>query len=380
MPRVLFVSKPMSPPFRDGSKCLVRDICNELSTIEAHLMATQARSSEISSRVHIHTAYRSAGSFAPGLMQNAQAFAWLLASPRVDIWHSIFAPNPRSSQVLGALARLRRVRVCQTIASPPRNFQRPERLLFGDTVVAQSSWTMRQFEQSFAAQGRVAPKMVEIPPPCPRLEVPSTARLDRLRAELGLERSRPLFLYPGDLEVSSAAQRLCEWSQEIQSRVPGARLVVAYRDKTSQSANIARRLAEGVDPKQVTFFENVSDIAALVALSRAVLFPVDDLYGKVDLPIILLEALLLGTPVLALDQGPLASLKGGLLLDAAPQTWVQRIEDLEANPQLRAQLIASGKKAAQEHYAPERVALEYQRIYADLMREDTRSHRPLVMQ
>ncbi len=39
--------------------------------------------------------------------------------------------------------------------------------------------------------------------------------------------------------------------------------------------------------------------------------PVDDLHGKVDLPIVLLEALTLGTPALVLDEGPLSGTHGG---------------------------------------------------------------------
>ena len=36
--RVLFVSKPIGPPFHDGTKCLVRDVALNLTRYEAQIM------------------------------------------------------------------------------------------------------------------------------------------------------------------------------------------------------------------------------------------------------------------------------------------------------------------------------------------------------
>ena len=41
MPRVLFVSKPIAPPFHDGTKCLVRDVASELRDFSPVVMTTK---------------------------------------------------------------------------------------------------------------------------------------------------------------------------------------------------------------------------------------------------------------------------------------------------------------------------------------------------
>jgi len=152
--RVLFVSKPIVPPFHDGTKCLVRDVALHLERAEAMVMSApgapaleSAVDAELypsrDGRVPVQMApvYPGAGRFAPALRDNVRAAAFLLARSRADVWHYVFAPNPKSSVVGCAIGRLRRVPVLQTVASAPRRFEGLSRLLFGQIVVAQSEWT-----------------------------------------------------------------------------------------------------------------------------------------------------------------------------------------------------------------------------------------------
>lgn len=365
-PSVLFVSKPMTPPFHDGSKCLVRDLCLHMPEIHAHLMSTGQGAAELAAHAKIHAVYGDAGRFAPSLTQNLRAFAWLMGSPAVDLWHTMFAPNPKASRSLALLARAKRVTVCQTIASPPRDFERPDRLLFGDIVVAQSAWTKGQFLNAYQSQGLAPPPIVEIPPPCPRVLQPGSERIAEVRRRLGVKSEVSLFSYPGDLEVSGAAEWLLDWSLGLGERLPNAKLVVAYRTKTPSSRSIAQRLSALGDPGRVIFLENAPDIVGLLAASRAVLFPVDDLYGKVDLPLVLLEALSLGTPVLALDEGPLQSLDGALRLPLEPRAWLEAVAALSSDER-RAQLGSEGQVRVASRYDPRVISRAYWEVYQRLL-------------
>lgn len=366
-PRVLFVSKPMSPPFRDGSKCLVRDLCLNLTEFQPHIMSTKAGADVLNHKAKLHAVYGDSGQFSPGLGQNLRAFSWLLRSPRVEIWHSIFAPNPRASLALRSLARVRRRLVCQTIASPPREFTHPERLLFGDIVVVQSAWTKTRFLDAYATGAALPPHIVEIPPPCPELTIPESSRVQSTRFELGLEAHDPLFVYPGDIEVSSAAAFLLNWAKHLRAHIPRGKLVIAYRNKSAGTRAAVEVLKDQVDPGVVLFRENVSDIVSLLRAAQAVLFPVDDLYGKVDLPIVLLEAMKVGTPVFALDSGPLQSLKGATLLEDSQETWLKAAIDLVHKPSLREQLVEQGKQAITNIYNAQVVARAYEEVYRELL-------------
>ena len=163
-PQVLFVSKPVVAPFNDGSKCLVRDIAGALTTYVPRVMVpkgTDTWSSEVLSA----GVYTGKGNYSPALVDNARVFFWLLTRSRESIWHFLFAPNRRTSQMGKLLKQIRGIPVVQTVASPPRAFQEPQRMLFGDVVVAQSQWTKNEFLRAYVDAGVREPPLLEVIPP-----------------------------------------------------------------------------------------------------------------------------------------------------------------------------------------------------------------------
>jgi phosphatidylinositol alpha-1,6-mannosyltransferase len=102
---------------------------------------------------------------------------------------------------------------------------------------------------------------------------------------------------------------------------------------------------------------------ALLAATDIVIFPVDDLWGKVDQPIVLLEALALGIPCAVLDLGPLCDIEGALKIPTIDVgAWLDSVERLNS-PSARAEVIAEGRAAASRVYASGVVARAYEAIY-----------------
>jgi phosphatidylinositol alpha-1,6-mannosyltransferase len=132
---------------------------------------------------------------------------------------------------------------------------------------------------------------------------------------------------------------------------------------------VAARLKARLSPTHTRFLENARNILALLAGAAAVVFPVDDLWGKVDLPIVLLEAMALGVPVIVLDQGPLRDLEGVAKvpsLDAA--SWLAEASGLLENPARCAALAANQRAALAERHAASVVARSYEDLYLELAR------------
>ena len=101
----------------------------------------------------------------------------------------------------------------------------------------------------------------------------------------------------------------------------------------------------------------------------AVIFPVDDLYGKVDLPIALLEAMVLGVPVLALAHGPLLDLRGGatLIEPGDLEGWAAVCARLSQDPGLQRETSERGRAFVAMHHDAAQVAGSYERIYERLL-------------
>ena len=370
--QVLFVSKPAVAPFNDGSKCLVRDIASSLTAYVPRVMVTKDADTW-SPRILVAKVYAGKGSYSPAIVDNARVFVWLLSRSRESLWHFLFAPNRRSSQMGRWLKQIRAIPVVQTVASPPRSFDDPHKLLFGDVVVAQSQWTKNEFLRAYVEAGiRDMPRLEVIAPTVPDLEQPSPERRLAMRSLLNVAEGAPVLLYPGDLEVSHAGQMVADMIEPLLRVVPEAHIVYAYRQKTPQSSAAAEALKARLPRSNVRFVSEVPDMHALISLSDLILFPVDDLYGKVDLPIVVLEAMQLRVPVVALDRGPLADLQGVWRvspgnIDALVGAAVKAVRDGGA----RQQCIEAQCQAIERQHRPTQAARSYEAIYDSLLGKAT---------
>lgn len=368
---VLFISKPIAPPFQDGSKCLVRDIATRLDRARPIVLTTRGAEPlrDVASGTRDIASvpvYSNAGRHAPSLGENLRAAGWVLARSHADLWHFVFAPNPRTSQVGRWLARLRQKPVVQTIASPPRSFAHMNRLLFGDVVVAQSDWTAARVRAACEREGSLVPDLRVIPPPVPDTLTRTPEVQLAARARLDIPKDAPLFVYPGDLEVSSGGRASLEIARKLSARMPEAIVLFAYRRKTASSEAAADALRRDA-PRNARFVATLSDVLAVVATASAVIFPVDNLFGKVDLPIVLLEAMVLGVPVMVLGEGPLAELRGAEILPSLEaEAWSEALVRVASDSALRAQQIEAQRLGSLARSTASRVARDYEELYFDL--------------
>ena len=375
--RVLFVSKPIAAPFYDGTKCLVRDVALNLTRYRAQIMVPRGSGGLGPLRpghpgIDAAHVYSDAGAYSPLLGENARAMAFLAAGARADLWHFVFAPNPRASAVARAARMLRRAKVVQTVASAPRNFSAG--IFFGDVIVAQSNWTATRIVRALGEGpgplllGRARLPLVRvIPPPVGPLGERDPRSVDGVKRLLDLPASAPVFVYPGDLEVSRGAETVARAVEPIVRALPSAVVVFACRPKTAAAPRIEAALRARLDPAKVRFVREI-DLPALLLCATAVLFPVDDLYGKVDIPISLLEAMRLGVPVVALDAGPLADLRECVQVPAAdPEALARAAIRLWSDRGFRESVILSGRRAVLQRHDASVVAEAYERVYDEVL-------------
>ncbi len=369
--RVLFVSKPIAPPWHDGSKNLVRDVAANLTRAEPTVMTTPG-APRIGPRVNSEAIYTDPGRFSPALLSNARVLRRLALGDPHDLWHFVFAPNPASSTAAMIAKRVRAAAgwdgpVIQTVASAPRSFDGIGRWLFGDVVVVLSEWTRGRLIGS-----GVRGKAIRVIPPCAAApDPPDDARIAATRARYDLG-AGPVILYPGDLEVSRGAETVAGAIPRVLKAVPEATIVFACRPKTRGAAaakdELLGALAAARVDSRTRLVGEIDDMPALLAASSVIAFPVDDLYGKVDVPLVLLEAMSLGIPLVACKDGPLETL--------APLRMVPPGDaDALADELLRVVLSKSaardagdqGRALYHEKFRPFVVAAAYDDLYEDVL-------------
>ncbi|HEX7665292.1 MAG TPA: glycosyltransferase [Polyangiaceae bacterium] len=365
MKKVLFVSKPIVPPWHDGSKNFVRDVASHLMRTNAVVMSVPG-AGKVGDRVVTEPVYREGGTFAPGLVANARVAWRLFTGEPHDLWHFVFAPSPRTTKIAKMAIERRRKKgwngkVVQSIASAPKVFDAS--LLFGDVAVTMSEHT----RQKFLAAGVDAKKILTIPPcaPAPTAATRDEERALRKQLDLG---DGPIVTFPGDYEVSTGAETVANAARAILAAKPNARIVFACRPKTPKSKEAQAKIvgileASGV-AAAVRHVGELPSLAPLLSISKAILFPVDDLYGKVDLPLVLLEALALGVPLVLAKGGPLEEIEAARYVEPAnAEALAAAAIALLDNP---GDLPSKSRVRYMQMYRPVIVARHFDDLYAAL--------------
>jgi phosphatidylinositol alpha-1,6-mannosyltransferase len=371
-PRVLFVSKPIAAPWNDGSKNLVRDVAEHLTRARPTVMTLDG-ATPLGGRVTMDVVYTQPGRFAPALAQNARVVRRLLIGDPHDAWHFVFAPNPTSSTVARFARRTRetlgwRGAVVQTIASAPASFDGVSQWIFGDAVVAVSDWMRGRL------MGAGVKQPVRVIPPCAAAPAPPSEEAKRAaRAVLGVG-DAPIVLYPGDYEVSRGAATVARAVGAIVRACPGAVVVFACRAKTAHVAEaravIEADLRAAGTHGHTRHAGDVADMPALIAASSVVAFPVDDLYGKVDVPLVLLEAMALGVPLVVARGGPLETLTCARHVEPEDDAALAaEVATFLTNARAAHDAGHLGKALHAARFAPPVVAKAYDDLYDEVIAE-----------
>ncbi|HNS96409.1 MAG TPA: glycosyltransferase family 4 protein [Polyangiaceae bacterium] len=363
--RILFVSKAVAPPFRDGATCLVRDLSQHFQYVTPSVL-TVPQAPPLGPRVRAIPFYRKPSRYAPAAIDNVRVLLHLLRDFEHDIWHFVFAPNPRTSQAARLLRKIRRLAVVQTVASRPLRFEATPSLLFGDHVIALSTHTADRLIRHGAPAHRIS----VIPPAVADLTRSENARR-KARQQAGIEAEAPLLLYAGDLEFSHGVRRMAEAIPLILREAPETVIAFACRTKTPKAQEQRQRLERHLEPfaGRVRFLGEVDDLPALIASASALPFPVDDLYGKVDHPYVVLEAALLETPVIVPKDGPMGEIGDiATMAEGDRQALAKFCVEMVRDGEARRQRGAGLRKAVLRQHDPSEIAGRVEAVYKNILK------------
>ncbi|MBN93646.1 MAG: hypothetical protein CL928_06150 [Deltaproteobacteria bacterium] len=303
--RVLLVSKPLEPPFNDGSKTFVRALVSHLDPSDiAVCVANPARAREaLPEGVEICRAWRSAGSFGGRLVENLWMFIWLfLHRYEYRAIHFFFAPNRRASTMVRWLKRLSPgVGFVQTVLSRPRDYEEVGSLLFGDVVTVGSEHALAQVKE------RAPSRDLRLVRPAIADDLLLPDRAEAL-GRLGEDPECFHLLFAGDIDHGGALPHLAQIATQVLDGSPKVRFHFSVRLKGVDTRD---RAQEFYDEHLSAYGERASirfdydPFVDLLAAADALVIPCENLYTKVDAPLVALEAMAAGKPVFFLDLAPM---------------------------------------------------------------------------
>jgi glycosyltransferase involved in cell wall biosynthesis len=368
MAEVLFVSKPLAPPWNDSSMNLARDVAGHL---RRHAPVVMGRPGQVcpidGGRVQTVYGAASTAGCAPSMRDNLGVLRHLLFGQSADLWHFFFAPNPKSSAAGRFAGAIRRVPSVHTVCSVPAENTAVRKLLFADATVVLSRFAYERFRREGVSESALR----VIPPSVPSLAEPTPAEREALRAKHDLPTGVPVWIYPGDLEFGGGAEialrGLAAWGR------PEAVLLMACRRKTPRADEALARLVTqakrwGIE-SQVRWVGETRAIYELLALSDFVVMVNQTAYAKMDYPLVALESMCLARPVLVGAGSPSAELAeggGAVVVETDGEALAAVVERLSADEATRAEVGAKARALATTTFSPQEVAAAYELLYEEI--------------
>jgi glycosyltransferase involved in cell wall biosynthesis len=365
---VLLVTPPSASPRLSGTSVLAR--CLAAHGEEFHYrMLSHPDAPALEGPVSLDPIYSGGG-----LARTLRMLGRVVTGSGCALHHYFFAPHPRAITVVRGASMFARRPTVHTVPSAPAAHLNPASLLFADRTVVMSEATALLFASAGAPTPTVIRPGTPLPDrPLPRAE--ARARVASSSPGLGWG-DGPVFLYPGDASFSDGALTFVEAAGELASVYPEARFALACRAKTPRGAEVLaqvhrRAAALGLSGRLDTLGV-VSDMEALLAAVDAVVLSVDTLYAKIDVPLVLLEAMAQGTPAIVSDLPSLAELP--VLGDGAisvprsdPKALAGAMGGLLADPDHLAAMGRAAREMVAHHFDAREMSAHYERLYEEVL-------------
>lgn len=354
----VLLSKPLRPPYRDGTSVLVRNLVRRLPASSPAVYFGDPTAPVRPEGDRVLSA--AAMGYQPGALEKAVMLARLLGPglARRPI-HAFFAANRSSSLVLGALQRLPRRRVVLHTLPASAGAEAIARSLdrLDGVIVTSDHGRARLLEAGLSPDRvrRIYPG-VELPP--------ATGE------PLGERRT---VLFAGDLDLA-VVERLVAVARAL-APLPEWCLEIAARPKADHDAALRRTLHERLGPAiargRVRLRGEVADMPALQARASIQLYLADHARRKVDIPFALLEGMAAGVPVAVVDAPPVAELwalgerhgtQGCVRLPAHdPDAGADALAELLPRSAALTALGAGARALVCDHFTAAAMAEQYQR-------------------
>jgi phosphatidylinositol alpha-1,6-mannosyltransferase len=374
---ILFVSKPLSPPWDDSGKLLPYLVARHLDPTACRVEVPVPRGRPLDlPGVASWPVYSRDSSFAVPRGDKVRLLASLLARRLPPVVHFFFSPNASTSLAARAVRfRHPRTRFVQTVMSLPADDTALDAGLFADVVIAWSAVAADRIRRLVTGRSR-PPRVVHVPPGVVARDPLAPSRRDAVRGAFGLPVDRPVVLYAGDLEFSTAARTLAATIPEVLARVD-ATFVFACRPKTPAAAaalsDVRARLGALESSGRIRFLGNIPDFQDLLGSVDLQVLPADTTYAKTDLPLVVLEGLLAGVPAVVGRGTPMDELvDAGAVLGVPPSdagALAATIADALGGPALAA-LARSGRAFALARHTAQAMACAHQALYREMLRSE----------
>ncbi len=290
-----------------------------------------------------------------------------------DITHYLFTPTRRNTSMIKFFSHPTRGKTIQTIATLREDLYKPSdlrELFFADHLVVYSDYSKTRLEKlKFTNVSRIYPG-VDLD-----LYRPMAKNTEAMRL-LNLSEADFVVMYPGEYMRLGATDMLTDWLIEYYQSHPGTNMKfifacrVKHDDDALKKNEIKRRFERAGILDHIRFSDTFTDMPKLYNLADVVTFPVNDMRGKFDVPLVIIEAYACGKPVILSDLPIFGEFSGDDFCVTIPRgdtvALSEKLAYLKENREAREALGKNARTFVEKNFDLKKTVEEYELLYETL--------------
>lgn len=371
--KVLLATRPLVPPWDEASKNFAYFLGREVRDHELTLLTTGEKLIGLPPTVTEESIFESSHL---DLGAKLSLFRYLRkAREQFDITHYLFTPTKQNSTLIKLFSKPTKGKTIQTVATLREDLYTPEELrslLFADHITVYTDLTKQKLEElGFNNVTRIYPGIdLELYRPKPK---------DSTVLETYNILENDFFvIYPGEYTRLGATDMLADAFIEYFTKHPESNIKFLFACRIKNEADRAKRetvralvKSHGLEQK-ILFQENSAtvDMPTLYNTADLVIFPVENLKGKFDVPLIIIEAYACGKPVILSDLPQFREFTNNDICVTIPKDsgtkLLESVAYLSQNEAERMRLGENARRFVKDHFDLKNTAKQYEEIYSSL--------------
>lgn len=352
--KILFITRPIAPPWNEGSKNFVLGLAKNLKKHEVHLLSSPGVSGKSRHVIFEPIFPRLRQSLMVPLSQKLRILIRMFKNDGIDIIHIVFNTTILSSKMMRITLffRFSKPKTIQTVLSNLAGPTKLKRMVFADYVMVLSRFMEKRLKDAGIKN------VVRISPGIDLKEF-SPGNSLAAKKKFGFD-GKKVVLFPGGFLEKLGALVFAKSAKEIIAVHPDTMLVFACRkwgvpvEEVSVKEKIWQIAKKHGFEKNVVFLLEIESIRELIDASDVLVFTPEISGSKFDYPLVLLEAMAMEKPIVISDLAPLNEIfesKEGIKVKPSNPTEISNaVVSLLSNPAKAQEIGRSAAKYAKQNF------------------------------
>ncbi len=304
MKKILFVSRPIAPPWDEASKNFAYNLSKEVALtnpdIEIHLM-TSGKLEGLPKNIIQEDIYTSSEKDFR-ISEKIRLFWFLIKNAnKFYVMHLFFTPTKINSALMNLTkGKAKTIQTVATLREDLFSDSELKAMMFGDIITTYSEYAKDKLRMIGVAN------TVKIYPGIDLKDYFPKEKNDEILKKYGFTKNDFIINFAGEYVRLNGMDDVIDSFIEVSKKISEAKLSLSVRVKNEKDAKkkeeVIEKLKENNLLEKVSFHDDgnykMSDIYNICDVS---LFPVQNMKGKFDIPLVAIEAMACGKPVIISD-------------------------------------------------------------------------------